>query len=461
MRQVRPIKAQKLTLIPLVAATYFMVSGGPVGIEELIGDAGYRDGLVILLLIPLLWSLPTGLMVGELSAAIPAEGGFYVWVRRAMGPFWGFQESWLSLMSSIFDMAAYPAVFVLSLAQLWPAAVQHHNGVLISAGLMLLCLLWNLFGSKAVGSGSLLLGFLLLSPFALLVLISLLHHTSQAGVTGAAPRRDLLGAVIIAMWNYMGWDNASTVAGEVADPQKTYPRVMFITLAAIALSYILPIAAIWITGLPSRVWTAGSWTAIAARVGGRWLAFALIIASMISTLGIVNSLMMSYSRLPLAMAEDGYAPKCFARKLTNDVPWVSLLTCTLAWMAALGLSLDRLLMLDILLYGASLALEFAALVLLRLDEPALARPFAIPGGTAGAIAVGIGPTALLCAAAVRNRHEMLGSISALSLGLILMAAGFVVYWMLRPSKKSGSVPHSSSNDNSAGGSTSCGRAIHT
>jgi amino acid transporter len=176
-----------------------MVSGGPVGIEELVGEAGYRSGLAILLLIPLLWSLPTGLMVGELSAAIPAEGGFYVWVRRAMGPFWGFQESWLSLMSSIFDMAAYPAVFVLSLAQLWPAAAQRHHGVLISAGLMLLCLLWNLFGSKAVGNGSLLLGFLLLSPFALLIFFALLHHAAQVGLTGPPPRRDLLGAVIVAM----------------------------------------------------------------------------------------------------------------------------------------------------------------------------------------------------------------------------------------------------------------------
>src|ERR1700692_2476245 len=110
----------KLTLIPLVAATYFMVSGGPYGLEELVQDSGYKLAVVILFAIPLVWSLPTGLMVGELSAAIPAEGGFYVWVRRAMGPFWGFQEAWLSLMSSVLDLAAYTALFVLSLGQIWP-----------------------------------------------------------------------------------------------------------------------------------------------------------------------------------------------------------------------------------------------------------------------------------------------------------------------------------------------------
>src|SRR5215472_1436410 len=112
MRKIQPASGRKLTVLTLAAATYFMVSGGPYGIEELVQDSGYKLALFILLLTPLIWSLPTGLMVGELSAALPAEGGFYVWVRRGMGPFWGFQEAWLSLAASIFDMAIYPTLFV-------------------------------------------------------------------------------------------------------------------------------------------------------------------------------------------------------------------------------------------------------------------------------------------------------------------------------------------------------------
>src|SRR5579864_3960994 len=119
MRTSTAASGGKLKLIPLVAATYFMVSGGPYGLEELIRDSGYGLALAILLLTPLIWSFPTALMVGEMASSIPCEGGFYVWVRRAMGPFWGFQEAWLSLMSSVFDLAAYPAVFVLSLGKIW------------------------------------------------------------------------------------------------------------------------------------------------------------------------------------------------------------------------------------------------------------------------------------------------------------------------------------------------------
>src|SRR5450755_3202652 len=111
---------RKMRILPLIAATNFMVSGGPYGIEDILGGAGFARAIVILVFLPFLWSLPTALMIGELASAIPAEGGFYVWVRRAMGPFWGFQEAWLSLSASVFDMAIYPTLFVLYLGKLAP-----------------------------------------------------------------------------------------------------------------------------------------------------------------------------------------------------------------------------------------------------------------------------------------------------------------------------------------------------
>ena len=93
-------KSVRLTLWPLVAATFFMVSGGTYGTEDIVHGAGYGKAILILLLTPILWSLPTAFMIGELSSALPYEGGYYAWVRRAMGNFWGFQEAWLSLVAS-------------------------------------------------------------------------------------------------------------------------------------------------------------------------------------------------------------------------------------------------------------------------------------------------------------------------------------------------------------------------
>jgi len=89
-----------------------MVSGGTYGTEEIIHGAGYGRGILILLFLPVFWSLPTAFMIGELSSSLPQEGGYYAWVRRGLGNFWGFQEAWLSLAASIFDMAIYPTLFV-------------------------------------------------------------------------------------------------------------------------------------------------------------------------------------------------------------------------------------------------------------------------------------------------------------------------------------------------------------
>jgi amino acid transporter len=423
---------RKLTVLSLAAATYFMVSGGPYGVEELVQDAGYKLAIVILFIIPLIWSVPTGLMVGELAAALPAEGGFYVWVRRALGPFWGFQEAWLSLVASIFDMAIYPTLFVLYLGRLWPAAIAGHQGIAIATAMIAVCLLWNLLGAKAVGSGSVLLGAVMLAPFAVITGYAFFRHLTL-GPTPPA-QGSLLTGMLVAMWNYMGWDNASTVANEVENPQKTYPRVMVLALAAIFLSYVIPVLAVWHLHVQPEIWAAGSWASIASMVVGPWLGVALVGAAMISEFGTFNSLVMSYSRLPVAMAEDGHLPKIFTRKLKDGAPWVAIIVLGIAWGASLGLSFDKLIMLDILLYGASLVLEFLALIVLRIREPQLVRPFRVPGGLFGAIAVGIGPTALLLIALIKNRGEQLdlgrlGNVSQLGFGLVLMALGVVYYFV--------------------------------
>ena len=127
----------------------------------------------------------------------------------------------------------------------------------------------------------------------------------------------------------------------------------------------------------------------------------------------------------MAMAADKLAPPFLSRMN------YSLIFCGVIWTLALTLSLDRILLLDILLYGGSLFLEFVALIVLRIREPDLVRPFKIPGGTAGAIAISIAPCALLVLAAVLNRHERVGSISAAMLAAGVAICGVAVYPLTR------------------------------
>jgi amino acid transporter len=419
-----------MTLLPLVGALYFMVSGGPYGLEELAHTVGFGWAIAVLVATPLVWSLPTALMVGELAAALPEEGGYYAWVRRALGPFWGYQEAWLSLAASVFDMGIYPTLFALYLGRLSPALVASPLAIgvlVVAAGAA-----YNLAGARAVGDGSALMTALLLAPFLVLTgLAFFLHGTAVTAAPGAGVRQapDLAGGVLVAMWNYMGWDNASTVAGEVERPQRTYPRAVLLAVALVAITYVVPFVSMRMAGVDPSGWDTGAWVDVARAFGGAPLAVAVVLGGMTSAFGMYNALCLSYSRLPVVLARDGYLPRVFTRRLAHGAPWVAVLACSALWTLSLGLSFDRLVSLDILLYGSSLALELVALVVLRIREPALPRPFRIPGGIAATVVVGAGPVLLLGFALVKNLHEEVAGMNAMVFGLGIALLGPVAYFV--------------------------------
>jgi len=425
-----------------------MVSGGTYGTEDIIHGAGYGLGIFLLLLTPLIWSLPTAYMIGELSSALPSEGGYYAWVRRALGNFWGFQEAWLSLVASIFDMAIYPTLFVLYLTRLFPWFAVGHRGVMVGLAVVSVCALMNIAGIRVVAISSLWLFFLLSGPFALIVLIAPMKIGALAGVETAPTTSTvgLVGGLLICMWNYMGWDNASTIAAEVRRPQRTYPRAMMLAVIVVALTYVLPFAAMWLTGVPSTAFETGSWADLAGMMGGlmggplvaRAFRVALVLGGMMSAFGMFNALVMSYSRLPLAMAQDGMLPAVFGKlQRKTRAPWVAILVLAAGWALCLGLGFERLVTIDILLYGMSLMLEFVALVALRIKEPDLRRPFRVPGGMTGAVMVGVFPALLLIFSAVHGESEHILGTNGLVFGALLIFGGFVAYLAMSSFKKDG------------------------
>jgi amino acid transporter len=431
----QPVR-RKMRFLPLIAATYFMVSGGPYGIEDILGGAGFAKAIVILLVLPFLWCLPTALMIGELASAIPAEGGFYIWVRRALGPFWGYQEGWLSLSASIFDMAIYPAIFVLYLGKFSPALTDGWRGYAWSLAVVALCCAWNLRGAPAVGEDSVWMFVLLLAPFVVFIVLAFWRwSTAHPAVQWSQPASEeaLSTAILVAMWNYMGWDNASTVAQEVENPQRNYPRAMIAATALVAVTYILPLGAMAVAGLSAGSFSTGDWATAARTLGGpgfvgAGLGIAVVAGGAITGIGMFNALVMSYSRLPMAMAEEGMLPLVVAKRNSRGVPWVSVVLCGLAWGLALKLPFERLISIDLILYGSSLLLEFVALVVLRIREPNLERPFKA-GNMAVACLLGAGPAALIGYALYASRDEKIaGSFSALLFAFGVGLLGPVLYW---------------------------------
>ena len=171
---------------------------------------------------------------------------------------------------------------------------------------------------------------------------------------------------------------------------------------------------------------------VARLIGGETLAVAIALAGVIGAIGSFSALMLSFTRLPLVMAEDGYLPRVVTRRHSRTgAPWVAIIACSVLWAVCYPLGFEKNLVLDVLLTGLSILLEFWALVALRIREPELVRPFRVPGGITGAIVIGLPPLALMVAAVVRNRSEFVGDTNGLVIGIAIIAAGVLLYFLSR------------------------------
>lgn len=438
---------RKIGLGALTAATFFIVSGGPYGTEEIVRGHGYGGAILLLVLVPVLWSVPVGLLVGELGAALPHTGGFTVWVSRGLGRFWGLQEGWLSAVVGLVGLAIYPTLMVGYLARLWPALGDIAIG---GAGwwaclaLVALSTAWNALGIRRVGQGSEAMGALLLAPFAAVIVLGALALpagglAAARSAFAAVPRADdsaWIAGLVLAMWNYTGFDNAGTFAAEVEDPQRNYPRAMLLSILLIAAVYVAAVLGASTSGMLPEAWDEGSWVEVGRRLGGEGLARSIALGATLCAAGMFLAALLSWSRLAEALAIDGWLPSRLARRSPRTGTPTSAVVLGGAMSALfLGLGLKRLVEIYVLLYGAALLLEFVALVALRLREPDLPRPFRVPGGALGCALLAVPPAALLAVAGWMGRDEPGAfGLSALQIALLLAATG-PAWWAMAPGRR--------------------------
>jgi len=411
---------------------YFTVSGGPFGLEGLVGSTGPGVALLLLVLTPLVFSVPETLLIGELASMLPAEGGYYQWVKRAFGRFWGFTNGWVSWVYSLIDMAIYPVLFLQYLRFFLPGLTP------LQGWLLALALIWgatwlNLRGTRVVGTASGWFVALVLAPFAVLAVAAIARWVGGPGLSVTpfhAPGTSFLGALGLgisqAIWNYSGWDNASTIGGEIEESGSTYPRALARALPLVTGVYLLAIVpALAVTEWTT--WTDGAWPAIARLIVGPWLGTWMAAAGMVSALALFNALLLSYSRVPLVMAQDGFLPRRLAETDARGTPRAAVIVSAVAYSGFAVLSFGGLLAADVLLYTAALAMEFAALIQLRRTEPELRGTFRVPLGRAGLVFLASLPVLLLLAGvALEVRSHEIG-LPGVLVAATLAFLGPIVY----------------------------------
>src|ERR1044071_5878669 len=374
--------------LSLVFILFFCSSGGPYTTETLVHEVGPGLGLLILLLVPLIWSVPEVLIVGELASMLPEEGGYYRWVDRAFGRFWAFQNGWLTWVYSLVDMAIYPVLFGQYLRYFIPG-LDARMEWLISLAIIWGAAWINVRGSVDVTRVSIFAACFIMLGFLILSVASAPRITHVSWQPFASEHARGLGGlavgISIALWNYIGWDNPSTVQGEVKDPSRTYPRALAFALPLVTVGYFIPLlttlgASDWTT------WTEGGWPQIAvaaAGSAGRWIAVWIGLGGMVSALALFNALLLGYSRIPFVLAEDGLLPKAMARLDVHGTPRTAVIVSAVFYSLFALVAFGKLIVADVLLYSVALFLEFAALIQLRRTEPSLRGVFRIPMGRKG------------------------------------------------------------------------------
>ena len=223
------------------------------------------------------------------------------------------------------------------------------------------------------------------------------------------------------------------------NPRRDYPKTLVITLPLITLCYLLPVViGLAVVGLDkpdSPIWEAGAWTDIAQTIGGHWLGVLMAFGAIVSAAGLFSALLLSVTRIPFVMGEDGYLPKVlFKIHPRYGTPWVALVVSSLIYSVFILGPFQSLVVVDVTIYAAALLMEFVALVVLRIREPDMERPYRIPGGWFGIALVVIFPVGII-AFALLNQVIEEGWFHAVGLAALFIVSGPILYPIAKYFKK--------------------------
>jgi amino acid transporter len=417
---------RKAGLFYLVFVMFSYTTGGPFGLEDMVTTSGPGITLLYLLVLPFFWCIPVSLVSAELTTAMPVEGGFYRWTRAAFGNFWGFLAGWWNWSASFLLGGIYAVLFADYFAYYFPQLTwwQHY---LLSIGLIAGLTWINVRGIQMVGQVATALELFIFVPVMTMIILALTHWHQNPFHPWVVPHQStfkIFGVgLAFGLWLYSGYEQVSTVAQEVENPQKAYPRALALVVPLSIAAYFLPAFA----GLASagnwEQWHAGFFSDAARIIGGPWLGSWMTVAAMIANVALLNSTILTTTRMPFAMAEDRYLPAALTRKHSRyATPWLAIVVSAVIYALLSWQSLSRLISVYIWLRSATTVLTVLSAWKLRRTQPDLKRAFIIPGGNLGLFYVVAAPVVMALVALLGgDRFATIGGVIAIMLGVVTYA----------------------------------------
>jgi amino acid transporter len=420
--------AKKAALFYFVFVMFAYTTGGPFGMEEMVTTSGPGLTLVYLLVIPLFWCIPVSLVAAELTTAMPVEGGFYRWVRASFGNFCGFLAGWWNWTASWLLGASYAVLFSDYLAIYFPA-LSGWKHYLVSVALIAVLAYINIRGIQLVGVLATVLEFSVLIPVLLLCVIAATkwHYNPFHPIVPphVAPFQVFGVGLALGLWLYSGYEQCSNVAEEIENPQRTFPLALAVVVPLSIATYFLP-AFFSLAALGNwQEWNTAYLSQAARRIGGNWLGFLMTVAAMLGNVSLLNATVLTSTRMPSSMAEDGYLPPVFAQKhLKFATPWIAILISSAMYALLAFQTLAQLLTVYVWLRILVTILTVLSVWRMRRTHPQAKRSFRVPWGNWGLAYAVLAPIAMGIVALVFSDKF------ALKWGPLPVALGIAAYFIL-------------------------------
>jgi len=386
---------RKASLFYFVFVMYSYTTAGPFGLEDQVTTSGPGMTLIYHLILPFFWCIPISLVAAELTTAMPVQGGFYRWVRAAFGDFWGFLAGWWNWSASFLLGSAYAVLFTDYLGFYFPQITGWKHYV-VSVVLVAIITWINVRGIQMVGQFATALELFILLPVLVMIVMGLAkrqHNPFSPVVPPHQPFNKIFGVgLALGIWLYSGYEQLSTVAGEVENPQRSFPRALAIVVPLSVATYFLPTLAALAALDNWQKWHTGYFSDAAQLIGGSWLGFWMTLAAMVTNISILNGTVLASTRMPFAMAEDGYLPSVLARLHPRfRTPWIAIIVSAIIYAMLAFHTLTQLINVYVWLRVATSLMTVLAGWRLRYTNPQMPRTFVIPWGRFGVLYVVAAP----------------------------------------------------------------------
>jgi amino acid transporter len=432
------LKRVRMRLFTAVVVVFTLTCSGSFGMEDVVSSSGPGLTLLMIVVLPFLWSVPMAFVASEMGSMIPEAGGSYRWVRRAMGEYWSFQSGWWWSLSVFIDSAVYVALALGYIqSQLNLSSLERW---LVGVAIVAVFTYINIRGLELTGWSLTVIQIVVMVPFVLFVVLGFLKGTGQVFSPFMPPGQNVVESMnlglAVMMWMYAGWESMSTLAGEIENPQKVIPRALMIATPIVIITYFVTVAALIRAGHPGS-WvnmmsdTSGSpdgvdYIVAAKIVGGAFLGWLIFASAIASNIGLYAGYLATGARPPFQISRDRLLFRFFGKTSARyGTPWVAILIMGIVNCALISRDFTTLIVMDVFLLMFAYILVFIAAIVLRIKEPNAPRPFRVPLPTwALAIWVAI-PIAIAVFALFTNGSDYLVG------GLIGVLSGPIAYLVFK------------------------------